>query len=152
MSRERSQNWCKVFDKTLGVYSNCYVLDRHYPNFNMKRRIMKTTTFLAVSILVTTMSLACGGGNTSHNGNHSNMSAATATPTPIPANTDPALKTNIENELRKKGFNNVTVDVTTTPATLRGTYPKGRLAEVIQTAQVANGMKPVRYDMSEENK
>jgi len=73
-----------------------------------------------------------------------------ATATPLAANTDPALKSTIESELRKKGFNNITIDVTTTPATIRGTYPKGRLAEVIQTAQLANGGRPLPNQATEE--
>lgn len=77
---------------------------------------------------------------------------ATATPTPLAANTDPTLKSRIESELKKKGFNNITIDVTTTPATMRGTYPKGKLAEVMQTAQLANGGKPLQNQATEENK
>ncbi len=90
------------------------------------------------------------------NGNRTNVNVNVATPmrtataTPIVANTDPMLKTNIENELKKKGFNNITIDITTTPATIRGTYPKGKLAEVIQAAQLANGGKPVKNEATEE--
>jgi hypothetical protein len=92
----------------------------------------------------------CGGKN-----DNVNNKPATATPTPIvktneTAGTDPALKKTIEDALKAKGFTNVTVDVSTTPATLRGTYPKGKLAEVVQTAQVANSGKPVQNQMSEE--
>lgn len=94
----------------------------------------------------------CGGSDS--NANNTAATTATATPTPIPktqetAATDPALKTKIEDELKKKGFTNVTVDTSTTPATLRGTYPKGKLDEVIQTAQAANGGKPVKNEMTE---
>lgn len=106
--------------------------------------------FFVLIILAVSLTGACGGGdNTNANANVNTNANRTAT-TPA-ANTNPALKTNIENALKQKGFNNVTVDVTTTPATLRGTYPKGRLAEVIQTAQSANEMKPLQNQMSEEN-
>ncbi|MFN2500894.1 MAG: hypothetical protein ABR530_02655 [Pyrinomonadaceae bacterium] len=105
-------------------------------------RFRFTILFLALALFIS----ACGG-NTNTN---ANRATPTPTATPIAANTDPALKTNIEAELKKKGFNNVTVDVTTTPATLRGTYPKGKLADVIQTAQQANGMKPLQNQMSED--
>lgn len=93
----------------------------------------------------------CGRDEANKN---ANMTTATATPTAIPktqetAATDPALKTKIEDELKKKGFTSVTVDTSTTPATLRGTYPKGKLDEVIQTAQAANGGKPVKNEMTE---
>jgi hypothetical protein len=98
--------------------------------------------YIVVVVFAIALTGACGGAR---DGN------ANAVATPVAANTDPALKTNIENALRQKGFNNVTVDVTTTPATLRGTYPKGRLAEVIQTAQSANEMKPLQNQMTEEN-
>lgn len=99
---------------------------------------------------------ACGGGSNT-NANNSNANAntnKTNTATPIPvtneaAKTDPNLKTKIEDALKKKGVTTVTVDVTTTPATLRGTYPKGKLDEVIQAAQEANGGKPVKNEMTE---
>jgi hypothetical protein len=94
---------------------------------------------------------ACGRGESNAN---ANKTTATATPTPLPktsetAATDPALKSKIEDALKKKGFTNVTVDTSTTPATLRGTYPKGKLDEVIQTATLANGEKPVKNEMTE---
>lgn len=105
--------------------------------------------FLTAFVLAVTLAFgACSRGGT--NTNTSNTAVVTATATPLSANTDPALKTQIESELKKKGFNSITVDVTTTPATLRGTYPKGKLAEVIQTAQVANGGKPVKNEATEE--
>lgn len=95
-----------------------------------------------------------GCGRDEANKNTNTNTATVTTPTPLPktsetAATDPALKTKIEDELKKKGFTNVTVDTSTTPATLRGTYPKGKLDEVIQTAQAANGGKPVKNEMSE---
>ncbi|MDQ3321857.1 MAG: hypothetical protein M3525_05410 [Acidobacteriota bacterium] len=80
--------------------------------------------------------------------NGSNMAVNTMTPS---AATNPALKSSIETALRSKGFNDITVDTSTTPATLRGSYPKGRVAEVIQTAQVANGGKPVQNQAVEGN-
>lgn len=115
---------------------------------------MKIQSLAILSLTVSLFTVACGGRDGNANANANRMNAATATPmataTPLAANTDPALKTSIESELKKKGFNNITVDVTTTPATLRGTYPKGRLAEVVQTAQVANGGKPVKNEATEE--
>ena len=78
-------------------------------------------------------------------------SVATATPTPIvqtgeSAAIDSVLKTKIETALKGKGFNNVIVDAST--GTLRGTYPKNRLDEVMQTAIQAAG-KPLKNEMAE---
>jgi hyperosmotically inducible periplasmic protein len=73
-------------------------------------------------------------------------SKLTVKPAPIVAATDPMLKGNIEKALLAKGFKDVTVDVTTTPATLRGSYPKDKIAEVMQAAQAANGGKPVKNE------
>lgn len=96
---------------------------------------------------------ACGGKET--NTNTTNVTVASPTPTPVPkttesAATDPNLKSKIETALKGKGFNEVTVDVSTTPATLRGTVAKGKLAEVVQTAQEANGGKPVKNEVQEK--
>lgn len=62
---------------------------------------------------------------------------------PETATTDPMMGKKIEDALKAKGFNDLTVDTTTTPATLRGTYPKDKLPEVMQTASEAYG-KPVQ--------
>jgi hypothetical protein len=100
----------------------------------------------------------CGGGatntNTNANANRTNTAVVT-TPTALPqtnvaANTDPNLKSKIESALKAKGFNDVTVDTSTTPATLRGSVPKGKLAEVVQAAQEANGGKPVKNEVQEK--
>lgn len=112
--------------------------------------------FLAVLSLAAVAGLAgCkGDANTNANAAKPNSNTAVvATPTPVAktseaANTDPNLKGKIEAALKAKGFNDVTVDVSTTPATLRGSYPKDKLAEVVQTAQEANGGKPVKNEAS----
>ncbi len=113
---------------------------------------MKFKFLLVLSLAVVLFAGACGGDKANTNVNITNTAVvtATATPTPLAANTNPALKTSIEAELKKKGFNNATVDVTTSPATLRGTVPKGKMAEAFQTAQIANGMKPLVNQMTEE--
>lgn len=54
-------------------------------------------------------------------------------PTPAPV-ADAATKTAVEEALKKKGLTDVTVEATTTEVTLRGTVPKGKMAEVMQTA------------------
>ena len=106
---------------------------------------------LVVLCLSTFLFLAGCRGSDNANAN-ANANVKTATPLPKTsetAATDPALKSKIEDALKKKGFTNVTVDTSTTPATLRGTYPKGKLDEVIQTAQEANDKKPVKNEMTE---
>lgn len=85
--------------------------------------------------------------------NTNTNTAVVATPTPLvqtnqSAATDTVLKGQVETALKGKGFTGVTVDTTTTPATLRGTYPKGKLAEVVATAQQAAG-KPLQNQMAE---
>jgi ABC-type glycerol-3-phosphate transport system substrate-binding protein len=99
---------------------------------------------------------ACGGNkdNTNVNAN-ANRNATVSTPTPVAktsetAATDPAMKSKIEDALKKKGFNDVTVDTSTTPMTLRGSVAKGKLAEVMATAMEANGGKPVTNQVSEK--
>ena len=109
--------------------------------------------FLTVlSLSLALFAAACGGNGGNANRMNVNIAAPmpTATATPAVADTDPTRKSRIESELRKKGFDNITIDVTTTPATIRGTYPKGKLAEVVQTAQLADGGKPVNNEATEE--
>ena len=86
--------------------------------------------------------------------NTNTNTAVVATPTPLvqtnqSAATDTVLKGQVETALKGKGFTGVTVDTTTTPATLRGPYPKGKLAEVIATAQQSGGGKPFQNQMAE---
>lgn len=84
------------------------------------------------------------------NTNVTNMAnrATPVTQTNESAATDPALKNKIESALKAKGFTDITVDTTTTPATLRGSYPKDKLPELMQTAQEANGGKPLQNQAS----
>lgn len=122
----------------------------------MKVKVLATVGLCALALL--------GGCRSAANTNTANTAVLNTntntmvmmSPTPLvqtnqSAATDTALKGQIETALRGKGFTNVTVDTTTTPATLRGTYPKGRLAEVIQTATQAAG-KPLQNQMAEAAK
>lgn len=109
---------------------------------------------LAILGLAAVFGLAgCRGdapANTNTNTMNTNMTAATPSPvtkTNESAMTDPNLKSKIEAALKAKGFTDVSVDVTTTPATLRGSVAKDKLPEVIQTAQEANGGKPVKQEL-----
>lgn len=110
---------------------------------------------LATFILATFLFVAgCGKDEANTNVNNANKANAVS-PTPVvktseTAATDPALKGKIEAALKAKGFTDVTVDVTTTPLTLRGTVAKGKLAEVMATAMEANGGKPVNNQVSEK--
>jgi hypothetical protein len=59
------------------------------------------------------------------------------------------VKEKILSILRAKGFNDVTV-VWTNPITLRGTVPKGKMAEAVQAAVEANNGKPVLNQLTEK--
>lgn len=110
--------------------------------------------FLAVLSLAAIAGISGCSKDSANNANTAkpnSNTAVVATPTPVAvtntaANTDPNLKSKIEAALKAKGFNDITVDVSTSPATLRGSYPKDKLAEVVQTAQEANGGKPVKNE------
>ena len=56
---------------------------------------------------------------------------------------DTTLKTKIMDALKKKNFTGVTVEVKGGVATLRGTYPKGKLADVMQAV---NETKPGKVE------
>lgn len=97
---------------------------------------------------------ACGGGSNT-NSNNANANANANKPTPVPATneaakTDPNLKPKIEEALKAKGFKEVTVDTSGAKVAIRGTVPKGKLAEVVQVAQEANGGKPVDNQVTEK--
>lgn len=113
---------------------------------------MKMKLLLVLGLSALLLLSACGGDDKA-NVNKANANVNTNMPTPVTktdetAATDPALKQKIEEALKAKGFTDVTVDTTTTPATLRGTYPKDRLPELIETATQANGGKPVQNQAS----
>ena len=57
----------------------------------------------------------------------------TVKPKPTPATPDEATKKAVEEALKKKGFNDVEVEATTAEVTLRGSVPKGKLGEAMQT-------------------
>lgn len=112
--------------------------------------------FLAVVGIAAALGLgACKGSTNTNTANTNVVVVNTTSPTPVPktsetAATDPNLKSKIEAALKAKGFNDVTVDVSTTPATIRGTVAKGKLAEVMSTAMESNGGKPVKNEVTEK--
>jgi hyperosmotically inducible periplasmic protein len=69
-------------------------------------------------------------------------------PTPE-AKTTSEDQTKIEDALKKAGITGVTVDTSTTPAVLRGTVPKGKMAIALRAAQEAAG-KPVKNELTEK--
>lgn len=96
-----------------------------------------------------------GGSNTNTNTTNANANVNTATPTPVAktneaANTDPNLKPKIEQALKAKGFNDVTVDTSTPKMTIRGTVPKGKLGEAMAIITENNGGKPVDNQLKEK--
>lgn len=96
----------------------------------------------------------CRGGSNENNAN-ANRTTATATPTPVTktnesATVDPNLKPKIEEALKKKGFNDVTVDTSGSKMTIRGTVAKGKMPELMQTVQENNGGKPVENQVTEK--
>lgn len=63
-------------------------------------------------------------------------------PAPTPAVADAETKTAIEEALKKKGFNDITVEATMTEVTLRGTVPEEKFTEAVQIA-VSTGKRKV---------
>ena len=86
--------------------------------------------------------------NTNTNTAVMNTNVTMATPMSTPMSTsDTATKATVEAALKKAGFNDVTVDATTTGITLRGSITKDKLPEAIRVAQEA-GKKPVNNELS----
>jgi osmotically-inducible protein OsmY len=109
--------------------------------------------FLAVLCLAGAAGLAgCGGSDNTNkantNTNTANNATATA-PTMAPPAKDAAVQSVVEEAMKKKGFNDVTVDATTTEVTLRGSVPKGKMTEAIQAAQEVAKRK-VNNDLTEK--
>lgn len=116
---------------------------------------MKIKLLIVLSLSVFLLLSGCRGSdnaNTANANRAANMNMNMATPvtqTNESAATDTVLKNKVESALKAKGFNDVTVDISTTPATLRGTVAKGRMAEAIQTAQEAAG-RPLSNQITEK--
>jgi hypothetical protein len=113
---------------------------------------MKFKLLIVLSLAAALFSFGCRG-NSNTNAN-TNVVVATATPTPVvrtseTAAVDTTLKTKTEAALKAKGFADVTVDTATTPATLRGTVAKGKMAEAVRVAQEAAG-KPLTNQITEK--
>jgi hypothetical protein len=129
-----------------------FLISIYKKNKEFQEEIMRIKLLVVLCLSVFLFLAGCGKGENANA--NANKPAATATPTALPktsetAAVDNTLKTKIEDALKKKGFTDVTVDTSTTPATLRGTVAKGKLAEVVQTAQEAGG-KPVKNEVTEK--
>ena len=114
------------------------------------------TKVLAILGLAAALSFgACKGSTNTNtmNTNTMNTNMTMATPIPktseAPVSTDPNMKSKVEAALKAKGFSDVTVDASTTPATLRGTVAKGKLAEAAMVAQETAG-KPFTNQVTEK--
>lgn len=119
---------------------------------------MKIKILAVLSLAIFACLAGCRGGNANTNTANTNantniMVSTTATPvtqTNEAAKTDPNLKPKIEAALKAKGYKDVTVDTSTPKVTIRGTVPKGKLADVMATVTEANGGKPVDNQVSEK--
>ena len=112
----------------------------------MKIKFLAVLGLAAVAGIAGCKSAATTNTNTAvvTNTTVTNTAATPVMKTGESATTDPNMKSKIESSLKAKGFTDVTVDTSTTPATLRGSYPKDKIAEVMATAMEANGGKPVQ--------
>ncbi len=94
--------------------------------------------FLTVLGLAAFLSLAgCKSATTNANTTALNTNTVVTTTTPMmtpAATTDATAKAAVEAAMKKAGFNDVTVEATTTEVTIRGTIPKGKMAQVNQIA------------------
>lgn len=114
---------------------------------------MKIKLLAILSLSAFMFLTGCRGDNANANVSNANANAsrntnvAVATPT-MPA-MDAATKTVVEEAMKKKNFNDVTVEATTANVTLRGSVPKGKIAEAVQAAQEA-GKKPVVNQLTEK--
>jgi hypothetical protein len=98
------------------------------------------------------LAAGCGKGDANAN---ANKTTATPSPTAVTktnesATVDPNLKGKIESALKAKGFNDVTVDTSGPKIAIRGTVAKGKMGELMQTVQEANGGKPVENQVTEK--
>jgi len=108
---------------------------------------------LAILSLSAFLFLSGCRGDSNVNVNNANVNANrnvnVAMATPAAPAMDSATKTVVEEAMKKKNFNDVTVEATTANITLRGSVPKGKIAEAVQAAQEA-GKKPVVNQLTEK--
>jgi uncharacterized lipoprotein YajG len=100
----------------------------------MKLKILAVVGLAAIAGLAGCKSAANTNTNTNMNAN-SNMNMNTNMATPKVAAADPTMKSAVEAAMKKANLNDVTVEATTEEVTIRGTVPKGKMAQVNQIAQ-----------------
>ena len=113
----------------------------------------RTLTVLMILSLAAVLLLSGCWGSTPAN----NSAAGTVNkPTPLPTTTvnnvtNTGDKAKIEAALKAAGFTDVTVDTSTTPATLRGTVAKGKTTDMMKVAVEASGSgKPLKNETTEK--
>ena len=109
--------------------------------------------FISVLCLAAAAGLAgCGGSDNTNKANanvNSNVRNTATAPTMAPPARDTAVESVVKEAMTKKGITDVTVEASTTGITLRGSVPKGKMAEAVQAAQEA-GKKPVKNELTEK--
>ncbi len=95
---------------------------------------MKIKILMILSLATVIFFAGCKSDTNMNTMNANAMNANAVVKPTESAKTDPMMDNKIQDALKAKGFMDVTVDTSTTPATLRGTYPKDKLAEVMQIA------------------
>ncbi len=99
----------------------------------MKIKILAITGLTAILLIGACKSTTTVNTNMNANMMNANMMNSNMA-TPMMPTTDAAARSAVESALKAKGFNDVTVDATTTEVTLRGSVPKDKLSEVMQIA------------------
>jgi len=112
----------------------------------------RTLTFLMILSLATVSLLSgCWGGTPANNSAASTVNKPTPLPTTTANNvTDTGDKAKIEDALKKAGFTDVTVDTSTSPATLRGSVGKGKTTDMMKAAMGASGGKTLKNETTEK--
>lgn len=110
---------------------------------------MKIKILLALSLAAVICFAGCKSDANMNVTNANAMNTNAMTKPTEAAKTDPMMQNKIQDALKAKGFDKVMVDTSTTPATLRGTVAKGKMAEAVQAAQEAAG-KPLTNQITED--
>ncbi len=107
---------------------------------------MKIKVLTILSLAAFLLMVGCKGAATTNTANGNMMANSNSMTAPM---ADSATKNAVESALTKAGITGVTVDATTTGVTLRGSVPKGKMGEAVQTAQEA-GRKAVKNELTEK--
>lgn len=91
--------------------------------------------FLTVLSLAAFLFLSGCRGSESNTNTNANANGNRANTNTTAATMDATAKTAVEDALKKAGLTDVTVEATTEAVTIRGTVPKGKMADVNRIAQ-----------------